>query len=229
MTARGEFQKALAMFKFLRPGTLKEKNVLLLKMRAEQDLDEKEHAATLEELRTRFPDDHEKEYAATLEELRTRFPDDHAVDALSIDYYFMRKEYGKVVECIDRLDQSVGGDPYLKVVRARMEIRLNNKDLARRDLLRAVEEEPDLPDSYLVLARMTANDGKYDEVVGLLEKLDQLVPSEMSRLLHQPVFARFVQSAQYRQWTDSLKEKAARPNGGQPAPASHQPLSRDQS
>jgi hypothetical protein len=204
LTVRGDHRRALEMFKSLRPGTLKDKYVLLMRLRAEQSADE-------------------RAYAATLGEFRSLFPDDRAVDLLSIDYYFVRKDYGKVVECIDRVDQLIGGDPYLRFLRANMEVARNDNDAARLDLVKAIEQEPDLPDPYLLLSQISAVEGNFDEVFRLLEKLDQVAPAEVNGLLKQPQLAPFLQSAQYRQWTDFLKRKPAGRKGAKPVPATGQP------
>ena len=36
---------------------------------------------------------------------------------ISIDYYLLKKDYPRGLECIDRFEQAVGGDPYLNIIR----------------------------------------------------------------------------------------------------------------
>ena len=40
------------------------------------------------------------------------------MDLISIDAFLIHKEYDKAQAAIDRLDESLGGDPYLNVLRS---------------------------------------------------------------------------------------------------------------
>ena len=53
-----------------------------------------------------------------LEDFRKYYSQDPCLDLLLIDYYTLKKDYAQAIPCVDRLDKSVGGDPYLNVLRA---------------------------------------------------------------------------------------------------------------
>src|SRR5262249_26702303 len=95
----GKNQAVSDTFRQLPASVQKEKLVLLLRLRAAQNLDE-------------------SIYTAAIEDIRKHYPNDPSIDLLSIDYYFMKKQYAKSLECIDRLDKAVAGDPQLQVTRA---------------------------------------------------------------------------------------------------------------
>ncbi|MCE9573151.1 MAG: hypothetical protein K8W52_08335 [Deltaproteobacteria bacterium] len=58
------------------------------------------------------------DYDAAMEQYRRDFPGDPSVEMMSIDYYYLKKDIAKTVAALDHLDQQVGGDPYLAVMRA---------------------------------------------------------------------------------------------------------------
>lgn len=60
----------------------------------------------------------EATYTEIMERYRRDFPNDPSADVVSVDYFFLKKDIGKTVEVLDKLDRQVGGDPYLGVLRA---------------------------------------------------------------------------------------------------------------
>lgn len=57
-------------------------------------------------------------YLQALDGFRSRFPGEPNLDLLSIDGYIMHKQYGNALAAIDRLDSSLGKDPFLDFFRA---------------------------------------------------------------------------------------------------------------
>jgi len=185
----GKWREALALLKELRPETKRQKVVLLIRLRAAQEAGE------------------EKEYATALEEFRMLFPKDPCLELLSIEYYTQRKEYARALECIDGLDKSVGGDPYLNVVRAGIIAERGDRGKARQLANRAIAEEPTLVTAYLTLVAISLEDKTYDETLTLLKQLDQKFKMEFNDLTTVPEYAGFVKSPQYKHWIQYLEQK----------------------
>ena len=95
----GQTAKAMDIYARLPQSLKKEKSVLLLRVQAAQSLD-------LGQL------------DAAIRDFRSAFPHDPVVNRLLIDTFFLHQEYAKARASIDRLDRSLGGDPYLNVLRA---------------------------------------------------------------------------------------------------------------
>ena len=112
----GKMKEALALIQGMKTGTKKQKAVFLLRLRAAQAVDE-------------------NEYAATLDEYRKLFPRDPGLDLLSIAYYTTKKDFKQALECINRVESAVGGDPYLNVTRGtlRRTRRSRRSEAARPD------------------------------------------------------------------------------------------------
>ena len=82
------------------------------------------------------------EYQRAFNDFRGAFPNDPAIDLLSINYYLNNKQYPKALASIDRVDKSVGGDPYLDVQRAEMYIFMRDFNKARPALARGLKAVP---------------------------------------------------------------------------------------
>ena len=84
----------------------------------------------------------ETEYQHAIGDFRAAFPNDAATDLLSIDYYLLKKQYAKCLTSIDGLDKSVGGDPYLDVLRAEVYILMRDRSKARAAIERGIKAVP---------------------------------------------------------------------------------------
>ncbi len=183
-----KFAEALAILKKMRPETIKQKMVLLARLRAAQSVDD-------------------KEYAAVLEDFRINYANDPCLELISIDSYVLKKDYAGAVKAVNRLDRSVGGDPYLNVVRAQLTEPGGNLVDARRFAERAVEQEPTLAAGHLALLSYAVLAEKYEDVLARLKEIDQKVHLKFNDLSKVPFYAGFVASPQYAEWLAYLKSK----------------------
>lgn len=62
----------------------------------------------------------EPTYLRLMERFRAAHPGDPALDLMGIDYHYLRKEYPPALAALGRLDEAVGGDPYLDLIRANL-------------------------------------------------------------------------------------------------------------
>jgi tetratricopeptide (TPR) repeat protein len=194
---QGEPKAARAILDELRPGTKTRKIVLLLRIQSVQLSDQ-------------------KEYAALLEEYQKRFPNDPSLDLLSIDAFVMRKDFSGAIGAVDRLDRSVGGDPYLDLLRANLSEARGDLKEARRFARRAVDREPSLLAAHWALVGYSLTNKDYDETLARLKEIDRTFRIVFNDLSKAPIYAGFVKSPQYARWLDYLKAKKA---AGKPTPA----------
>jgi tetratricopeptide (TPR) repeat protein len=189
LSNEGKMAEALAELKSLRPQTKKEKSVLMARLRAAQ-------ASNMQE------------YAAVLDDFRKLYPDDPCINLLLIDYHTLRKEFPKALASVDGLDQAVGGDQYLNVLRAGISEASGDLEGARKAARKAIAEEPTLVQPYYAIIGLSLKDQKYDETLEMLKLLDQKFHLKFNDLATVPDYAGFVQSPQHQKWLNYLAQKA---------------------
>jgi hypothetical protein len=195
---QGKKQDALRQLKELRPETKKQKVILLMRIQAAAEADE-------------------TDYVAALEEFRKLFPNDPSLDLQSIDYYMLKKNFPKALRCVDRLDESVGGDPYLNCIRSSVAMERGDGAEARRFANLAIDREPSLQIAYFVLVGLSLQDQKYDETVAGLKRIHDTFETSFEDLTTLPEYAGFVKSPQYNQWLQYV-ELQAKSEGQAPKP-----------
>jgi tetratricopeptide (TPR) repeat protein len=183
-----EYHKALSAYDQLPVSLKKDKNILLIRLAIAQNVGG-------------------QEYYSAIEDFLKNYPDDPCADLLAIDLYISKEDYAKALEYIDRLDRSVGGDPYLNVMRANQLIKNNNWIEARKVIQKAIDEEPALDWVYKVLVEISLHDKKFDETVDLLIILADRFRMQIGDLTNAPDYAEFVRSPQYEKWLKSREKK----------------------
>lgn len=83
-------------------------------------------------------------YAFALAELREKYLKESWVDFLSLDYFFNHREYRQALECVDRIDERVGGDPYLENFRCWAFLNLRQFEKAEEHFQLGLKQEPEL-------------------------------------------------------------------------------------
>lgn len=130
-------------------------------------------------------------FLAAMNDYQRVFPDDPSAQIVSIDYSFLKKRYAEALDAIRSLEQSVGPDPHLAVLRATAFMDLGQPDRARAEVEHALLEEPDLAEALglgILLDLHFGDDGaalaKVDE--GRRRKVD------LSSVEKNPAFAALV-------------------------------------
>lgn len=139
-------------------------------------------------------------YGRALDEFRAAFPKDAGVDLMSIDAYILKERYGDALAAIDRLDASIGGDPYLDVLRANIHLKSGALDQAREAASRAAQREPSLVAAYWSLISIALARKDYAETVRLLSHVRDDMGVQLADLTTIPEYSEFVDSIEYRKW-----------------------------
>ena len=182
-------KEGLTLIKGMKPGTRKQKEVFLLRLRAAQAIDE-------------------AEYAATLDEYRKLFPKDPGLDLLSISYYTIKKDFKEALECIDRVESAVGGDPYLNVTRAALCDVQGKHDEAKRLARMAADLEPTLLPAYIELLGISLIQKNHDETLAMLKEVDRKFQLKLNDLTKVREYAEFVKSPQFKKWLEYREQRA---------------------
>lgn len=181
----GNSQQALEIYRRLPPVLQKDKNLLLLRLRAAQ--------ATGDETL----------YVVAIDDFRRCHPNDPCIDMLAIDGHILNKRYDEALKCIDRLDKAVGGDTYLDVLRANLRIAQGDHEAARALAQKAIDAEESLVDAYWTLVAIALAEKNFDETTRLLNLIIQKFNVEIGDLSGNPMYAEYIKSPQYKQWMQS--------------------------
>lgn len=177
----GQHREVLKAYLQLPDSLKKDKSFLVIRVQAAQALGD-------------------ERYAAAMEDFRRYYPDDPCLDLLGIDVYAIRKDYARALASIDRLDRSLGGDPYLSVLRAGMLLRQGNPASARKAALGAIGAEPDLVDGYWTMVTISLEEKAFDDTLKWLKVLRDRFDLAFQDLTTVPEYAEFVRSPQYQAW-----------------------------
>ncbi len=183
----GRHAEALAIYAGLPKSVRDEKFVLIPRLQAAQNVGEKEYLAAV--------DDFEKAH-----------PKDPVLVQISIDGLFLRKKYDEAIQAVDRLDEAVGGDPYLNVYRGNAHWAAGRKDKAKEAADKAIKDEPTLKEAYWARMEFALPEREHRVVADLLTVLETKLGVELGDLSAE-LFAEFVKSPEYAAWMKARPKK----------------------
>jgi hypothetical protein len=185
-TREGRPAEAMRVYRSLPESVQREKCVLLLRLLAAQKLGEKEHAAGLDGL-------------------HAQYPDDPCHDLLAINFHILGRRHDEALAAVDRLEQAVGGDPYLVSVRGDIHYAKGDGATAARYAKEAIGAEPTLAAPHWTLVRVSLAERKFDETVKLLLRIEETLGLEVGNLTKVPGYADFVKSPEHKDWLERKK------------------------
>jgi tetratricopeptide (TPR) repeat protein len=125
MAAAGEWEAVLKRYAQLPPKLQREKVFALHRARAAAKTDQ-------------------KEYLEALKFWQVNFPRDPSIDLIAFDGLYFQKKYDVALDVVNRMDRNIGGDPFLEVLRAVLQLKLGRTDLAKERTKEALRREPEL-------------------------------------------------------------------------------------
>jgi predicted Zn-dependent protease len=142
-----------------------------------------------------------------VDDMRDVFKDEPALYIAAVGGYLQFKQLDKALEAIDRIDQTVGGDVFLNLIRARAHLQV--KDPAKaRDLARTVtEKEPKLEHGWWIRIEAHLALKEFKEVARCLSLAEKNLEVTFEDLAEEEAYAEFVKSSEYAEW---LKERGGK-------------------
>jgi hypothetical protein len=184
LTHEKRFQEALNVYKHLPRSLQKSKTILSLRLQAAQSVSE-------------------DEYLQAIDDFRREYPHDAMIDLISLDGYVLRKEFNKAFDAIDRIDKAVGGDPYLKTLRAVFLSLQGKTSAARKFAEQAISEEPTLVNAHFFLITLSLKSRDFATTLKELKTLESKFGVKFKDLTAVPSYSEFVKSPEYRTWLAS--------------------------
>ena len=181
--ASGAFKEAHDQILKLAPSLRATKAVRLLAIQAEMHLDE-------------------TDYMKMIDTYRADFPGDPSIDMVSIDGYFLHKDYAGALKTLDRLDQRVGGDPYIDTLRSHMYAAMEKIPEAVKTATSATTREPELVDGWYALVDADAAAKDFPGAVKAMDVLKKKfqITFDDAALATQPSLAAVLASPAYKAW-----------------------------
>jgi hypothetical protein len=141
-------------------------------------------------------------YRQAVEAFQTTFPKADNLPLLLMDYHFLEKDFPKAAKAVDQLDQQVGGDPYLNLIRANIAIGQNDTEAARGFVKTLIKALPDkTPEGYGILLDMAIESRDHAEVTRVIKALEAETPVRFPvDFNNAKPFADYMASLEYEKW-----------------------------
>jgi tetratricopeptide (TPR) repeat protein len=188
LAAQQKHVEAVAVYDALPETVRRDKTLLMLRLRSAQAVSE-------------------EEYSKAIQDFRKYHPNDVALDFVLIDGYTLLKQYDEALQCVIRVNDSIGGDAGLLVKKSGALLLLNKVPEARKALEEAIIREPDYYDAYAQGLDVALADDNSDETVKYLTILETKFKMTFNNLREVEPFAKFVKSEQYRKWAEGRKDQ----------------------
>jgi tetratricopeptide (TPR) repeat protein len=184
-----EYRKVLETYQRLPESVKKNKSVLVMRLTAAREVGPEEQL--------RLVDDYRKYY-----------PNDASIDLISFDALLMRKQHDQALASLDRIDKAVGGDPYVRVMRASVLQKQGKLDAAWKAAEDAIAEEPTLLTAFFCQVSLSMEKRDFAKTAELLSTIEAKFHFRFQNLANVPVYAEFVKSKEYKTW---MKSHGGRP------------------
>jgi Flp pilus assembly protein TadD len=139
-------------------------------------------------------------YQETLAEIDRRYPNDPTMGLALLDWHLLAGRTGKSLHIIERIDQKVGGDPYLDNIRASAHFLAKDYEAAETTSARACAALPDMPDVWWTRVSINLKRQDHARTAQLLTTMRKQFGLSYGDMTTLPDYADFVKSDEYRQW-----------------------------
>ena len=174
------FADALAAYNQLPTSLQRAKPFLLIRLRAAQQISTEE---TL----------------VAIDAFREAFPDDSAADLYLLHSLTLKQDFAATGKVVDRIERSVGGDPFLDVMRGQFLLQEKRFDDADAAAQKAIAVDSTLTSAWWLRVTAALNKGDFPRVVEMLKVLKSEHNQEPADFTD-PLFSEFVKSPEYREW-----------------------------
>ena len=151
-------------------------------------------------------------YRQAVEAFQTTFPKADNLPLVLMDYHFFNQDYTKTAKAVDQLDQQVGGDPYLNLIRANIAIGQNDAEAARGFVETLIKALPDkATEGYGILLDQAIETQNHVETTRVLKALEAETPVRFPIDFNKAEpFANYMASPEYEKWK-AYKNEAEQP------------------
>lgn len=157
-------------------------------------------------LRFQSPHLSDSEVRSTLDDFRKYYPNEISHELLAIDYFSAQHEWTSAFAAIDRLNDYIGGDPYLHQLRGNVHYRKGDYESAHREFAVACTAVPDQPMVWLGAIAVALVEREHDEVLNLMILADKSARMDWDSVGTFTGWIDFESSPQFDKWIAYLKK-----------------------
>ena len=185
-----KYAEALAQFAQLPTSLQRERFVLVMRLRAAQNVGD-------------------AEYLKVITDWEQAYPEDPALDLVSIDGDILRKDYAKAIKHVDALNKELGGDAYLTYLKGNIYFIAGTYPSAAACAREVLAAEPTLTSAWDILLNSSIREKKYDETAGILEEFAEKHPrANIKKIVDETEsYGGFRASPEYAKWAATLEKK----------------------
>jgi tetratricopeptide (TPR) repeat protein len=154
----------------------------------------------------------QQDYLRAFNDFRKYHSDAAECDLIALNVFYVQRSYEQALASVDRLDKSLGGDPYLKVTRAVILLDQGKADTARQMAERAIAEDPTLIQAYEFLISHSIQTRNFAKTAEILSTLESRFNWKVPDFTADPACAEFVKSEAYKAWIKSHGQRRAVPS-----------------
>lgn len=147
-------------------------------------------------------------YFQVVSDVRDRKPNEPAIDVMCLDAYLLQKKFDEAHACLDRINQSIGPDPFLDVLNADYYFQEGKLEAAKAKATEVLTADSSLIGAHWLLVHISLREKDFASTCGFLDRLEKEHKVEVASTLKLDVYADFVKSPEYQAWSVS---KAAAP------------------
>ncbi|MBX3413214.1 MAG: hypothetical protein KF708_11040 [Pirellulales bacterium] len=142
-------------------------------------------------------------YRRTMNRIETDLAEDPATDLLFLRHRIIGRETTKIQPSLLRLDERVGGDPYIKVIQGNLQLEADNILVAKLLYREALAQDPALSYAYEALIIVSLREREFGETARLLREYELKTGVRLGDLKSAPQYSDFVKTREYREWLES--------------------------
>lgn len=139
-------------------------------------------------------------YRTAMADIRKFHGDADWTSLLLLDDDVLRRDFDAAQRRLDRLDRSVGGDPYLDVLRSKVEYERRRFDAAFDFAARAAAADPELIEAHYCLLGTALELRQFEVVRRELSVLERTYDADVEKLVSSDAYRAFVESPEYDRW-----------------------------
>ncbi len=110
------------------------------------------------------------EFKNLVKRLRKYHPESKAIDYWVLDLHLMQKEYDQALPYLARLEEAVGGDTYLRGLKAYAKFKATGGAEAKGEIEKAIEQEPTLNELYDLRINLALDEKNHADTAVWLKK-----------------------------------------------------------
>lgn len=147
----------------------------------------------------------QKDYLDAIDGFRALYPDDPSINLLSIDAYFINRQFGLALESVENIDRLVGKDPLLDLYRGSIAFANGDTTKSIYYLTSLIDTLPDFTQGYLKLLDVEIISLRFAEAVEVLNRItNRFAISKQELQLSLTNYTRFLESDEFKTWINDL-------------------------